>query len=82
MSSRRASRIRGLRKVPIEAKKLHRATETILVFTEAKVEDRTSRSIYWNLTLDLRDLRTELETRYPVLGPAKTRPRKIGEESS
>lgn len=63
----RKTRARGLRKVPKETVRVYRAVGKVLHFTEAKCDQGAPSVLWWNLTLDLRDLRSDIEARYPVL---------------
>ena len=63
----RNARRRGLKKIPERRLRLYEAIGEILRYTEPKAFAGAPRTIWWDVTLDLRDLREIIENKHPVL---------------
>lgn len=66
-------RQRALAKVPPDRIRLHRVTSRMIAVAEAEAEVRRDSTTWVALVLDLRDIRSEIEARYPVLAKKEAR---------
>lgn len=55
-------------RVPEQTRRVHRASLEVLGHAETMTDKGSSNPYWWNLVLDLRDMISDMEGRYPVLG--------------